>query len=299
MKLRQYEKAEALYKKLIAEKPDMLILYSQLYEVYFNEGKKAETLAMARQIRDSLDKLSGIFAIGVYYSRTGKMDSAVYYYQLAKTSANCMICDNNIGLLYYVNNKIDSARKYFNLARAADTTNSFPMFNLATIDAAEGKYRTAIDGFLRSINYCPSFTDAFVIHLDLYFKKSYTVTDSSLYRDFRDKAFTFDLQYLNYIAILYCALRDPELSEKKEALDYVFSMMYSFKDEEVLTWYHHACFKALKKDKAGALESIERSLKLGFGNYFMLTSDDDLALIRDTPEFKALLKKYFPDKTRK
>jgi len=42
-----------------------------------------------------------------------------------------------------------------------------------------------------------------------------------------------------------------------------------------------------------ALESLEKSLKLGFGSYFQLMNDADLDFIRQLPEFKALLRQYF------
>ena len=67
----------------------------------------------------------------------------------------------------------------------------------------------------------------------------------------------------------------------------------------VWTWYHHACWKSLSKDKTATLESLEKAMKLGFGDYFMLTSDNDLSFIRATPEFSAMMKKYFPDKIKK
>ncbi|MBL0273731.1 MAG: hypothetical protein IPQ06_11825 [Chitinophagaceae bacterium] len=113
--------------------------------------------------------------------------------------------------------------------------------------------------------------------------KHYTVKDSSLYREFRDKAFQYDLQYLGYLSVLYCFMRDSILINSTKAFDYIFPELFNFKDESVFTWYHHACYKALIADKQTALESLEKSLKLGFGTYFMLTSDDDLASIRNEP----------------
>ncbi len=301
-KLKQYDKAEELFNKLIAQKREPLMVRSQLFELYAAEGKYKDALACAYKIRDSLDRFSGLFAIGLFYARASNMDSAVYYYQQAKAIAKYpAICDNNIGQMYFVNHKIDSARRYFNMSLEADTTNPFPMYNLANLDFNRGEYRSAINGYIKSIGYAQTFssTEAFVTHIDLHFGKRYTVTDSSLFREFSNTAFQFDLQYAGYLSILYCLLRDPQHSGNIKGIEYILNQMFTFKDEDVFTWFHHACYKALKNDKAAALESIEKSLKLGFGNYFMLTSDDDLSLIRDTPEFKALLAKYFPDQPKK
>ena len=106
------------------------------------------------------------------------------------------------------------------------------------------------------------------------------------------------MQYISFLYILYTYIRVPGLINNTENTTYIFDQLFNYKQHEVLTWYHHACYKALKQDKNGALESLENSLRLGFGNYFILTSDNDLSLIRNTPEFKLLLKKYFPDKVK-
>jgi tetratricopeptide (TPR) repeat protein/uncharacterized caspase-like protein len=297
MKLNQHDKAQAIFEALVKQYPEMVQLRSQLFQTYFNGNKLNEALACAKTITDSLDKVIGYFTTGMYYSRTDNMDSAVYYYRLSKTLfSGCATCDNNTGQTYFVHGNIDSARYYFNLAIAADSTDPFPYFNLATIDAVNGDYRNAIYKFATSIDYTPSFKEAFVTHLELYYNKHYTVTDSSAYNEFRKKSFPFNLQHIGYTSILYCFLRDAELKNDTTRLELVFTKLFNIKDHDVYSWYHHACYKALKQDKNAALESIEKSLKLGFGNYFMLTSDDDLSLIRDTPAFKELLKKYFPDK---
>ena len=72
--------------------------------------------------------------------------------------------------------------------------------------------------------------------------------------------------------------------------------MKNYKEYDVYTYYHYACYKCLQKSQTEALENLEKSLALGFGNYFMLTSDEDLEYIRSTPQFIGLLKKYFPGK---
>ncbi|MEO6612116.1 MAG: caspase family protein [Chitinophagaceae bacterium] len=299
-KLKQFDKAGVLFKKLIQERPDIVALHSELFETYFKAGRFPEALGCARYILNSVDKLTGLFTLGIYYSQRDNIDSAVYYYhRTIELSGGLDIVNNNIGHIYFVHGQVDSARRYFNLALAADSTNAFPHFNLATIDAVNGDYRKAINGFARSIDYAPSFTEAFVTHLELYFNKTYTVTDTKLYKEFQAKSYQFDLQYVGYLSVLYCCIRDTTLLHNTKAFDYVFPQMFHYKDNDVLTWYHHACYKALIKDKKTALESLEKSLKLGFGNYFMLTSDNDLAFIRDSPEFNALLRQYFPAEVKK
>ncbi|HAD14196.1 MAG TPA: hypothetical protein DCF33_17360 [Saprospirales bacterium] len=53
-----------------------------------------------------------------------------------------------------------------------------------------------------------------------------------------------------------------------------------------------------KKDIPKALEYLQQSLEQGFSNFKLLKNDPDFAPLHNMPEFKALLKKYFPDQVK-
>jgi len=256
-------------------------------------GKKEDAMQTARRIV-TLDSMNGEFIIGTYYSRMNNVDSAVYFYKRAIRLFDCSICNNNIGHIYFVNNQLDSARRYFNITLAEDSTNPFPLFNLATLDALDRNFEKAANGFAKAIDNSTAFNEAFVTHLELYFNKTYTVKDSSLYYVFSRKTFMFEMQYIAFNSLLYCFMRDSVSLHTNQVFEYIFPKMFAFKDYDMFTWYHHACYKALLNDKTAALQSLEKALKLGFGTYFLLVADNDLAPIRNTKEFKALLLKYFP-----
>jgi hypothetical protein len=91
----------------------------------------------------------------------------------------------------------------------------------------------------------------------------------------------------------------PGLIDSTVYVNFLFDQLFFFKQHEAITWFHHACYQSLNYNKEGALESLEKSLKLGFGNYLLIILDRDLDLIREMPEYKALLQKYFPEETKK
>ena len=301
MKLKQYEKAQPIFEKLIADSSHIVDLYWQMAETCFNLNDKPSSLAWIKKIIGSVrDTASGYFFTGVYYSKTNNLDSAIRYYSLArKYYKTCPICDNNIGHIYLVNNRMDSARRYFNLLVAADSTDPFANFNLGTIDVMNGDYYKAINRFIYTISYSLPFLEGFITHFEIYFNKQYHISDTKLYNEFRNRVYTFNMQYAGYLFILYCYLRDARLSGLTDKIDLIFSWLFNYKEYDVFTWYHHACYKAMKGDKVAALESLEKALKLGFGTYFSLMSDGDLDSVRDTPEFKNLIRNYFPDKVHK
>lgn len=107
------------------------------------------------------------------------------------------------------------------------------------------------------------------------------------------------MQYCSYVSIFYAYIRMPDLIDSTDIINNFFELLLNYKQEDVWTWYHHACWKSLQGDKEATMESLEKSMKLGFGDYFMLTNDNDLSYIRTTPEFSIMMNKYFPDKWKK
>jgi tetratricopeptide (TPR) repeat protein/uncharacterized caspase-like protein len=298
-KLKQFDKSENLFEGLLKTYPDDVNIKLQLSDLYWNNNKIQQSLILIDQmIASENNKMVGYFSKGLYYSRANKPDSAVYFYNQAKKYFNgyCSICDNNIGHIYFVNNQVDSARKYFLQVLAQDSTYPFAQFNMGVIEQKEVKPSDAIKRFYSTILHSTASTDGFITNLQLYFGKTYQIINQKEFNEFRQKSHTLNMQYLSFLYILYTYIRIPGLIDNTENTTYLFDQLFNYKQHEVLTWYHHGCYKALKQDKNGALESLENSLRLGFGNYFMLTSDNDLSFIRNTSEFKLLLKKYFPDK---
>lgn len=59
--------------------------------------------------------------------------------------------------------------------------------------------------------------------------------------------------------------------------------------------YQIACLYSVAGESAKALDALEQGFKKGFDTYDWILVDEDLDNIRDLPEFKALMKKYFPD----
>ena len=299
-KLKEYTKAEMLLKTLIDSYPEKGFLYTLLCDVYFDDNNKSESLLWAKKaLNFSTTKSEGYFDIAVYYQKMKNLDSAKYYYELSRADDPAdMTIDNNIGYAYLLNQNLDSALFYLNRLYKVDSTFPYVNFNLATIDLMQEKYYAAMLKFVKVIDYSSSNEEVFITDLELYFNKKYHINDVNQFNEFRNKVYEFNIQYMSYVSVLYCYLREPRLFTIDDKIALIFSRMKSYSEYDGYTYYHYACYKALQKNKKEALENLQKSLELGFGNYFMVTSDADLDYIRDTPEFTDLLKKYFPDKAR-
>ena len=300
-RLKQYDKAEILLLAVQKNYPEDVSIKSQLIDLYENTNRPGKALLLINEIIASeKDRVTGYFIKGIHFSRANIPDSAVYYYTKAKKTYTgySPVFDNNIGVTYFTHNQPDSAKKYFSMILNKDSTEPFANFNLAIIEIKEDNLPTAFEKLSKTITYSTVNTEGFVTNMPLYFGKTYSNASKTEMNDFRKTVFTFNMPYLSYLAILYAYIRIPGLINNTANIDWVFEQLFNYKQQDIYTWYHLACYNALKKDKSAALENIEKALKLGFGNYFILTQDDDLNFIRNTPEFAALLQKYFPAKNR-
>lgn len=301
--LKQYDQAEKQFETLLLKFSGDLDMEERLIEIYLdnNETKKANSL-IDQLIKTDSTKSAGYFEKGFVYGKEFNVDSAVYYYELARKymAGYCSFCDNNIGQAYFVTGRTDSARKYIQRILSHDSTFSFAHFNLGTIDQMDGNLRKAIHEFYLAAKNSPASLEGFISNLQLHFGKTYDTTDRLSYQKLAKESFIFNMQYVSYLSMLLAYIREPGHLDSTKVIDLFFDQqLFTYKSYEDFTWFQNACYKALRKDTTGALESLEKSLKLGFGNYFMLTCDNDLAILRDTPEFKALVQKYFPDKPAK
>lgn len=300
--LKQYDKAEKMFGSLMKEYPDIPDFKLQLIEVYRENNKPEQALSLADSlIAVDSTRMQGYFSKGVIHSTLINVDSAVYYYGQARkySPVYCSLCDNNTGQIYFVTGQTDSARKYFKRVLDHDSTYPFAHFNLGTIYLKEGDLSSAIREFFATVDNSTSSLQGFVTNMQLYLGKSYDTTDAAAYKKFTRQTFVFNMQYLSYLSAMYMYIRVPGLIDSTASINYLFDQLFTYKSHDDFTWYHNACYKAMKKDKAGALESLEKSLKLGFGNYFMLTNDKDLSILWNDPAYEALVKKYFPDKSGK
>ncbi|HUR65415.1 MAG TPA: caspase family protein [Chitinophagaceae bacterium] len=294
LKMGHYEKAEPIFLQM----GDKL----SLFDLYLKRNDHQKALAIATDfINDSMTRRDGYFMKGICFVYEDQLDSSVYYYNRCKelSAANRDVCDNNIGHIYFVHGQVDSARKYFQQVISQDSTYTHSLFNLGVIEAAENNPQAAIESFYKAVINASGTLEGFVGNLQLYFGKKYHMVNPGEFEKFRRKIYTFNMQYLSYLGILYTYIRVPGMIEKKDNVDYLFLQLSMYPQHEMLTWYHKACYYAMIKNKTKALESLEKALAMGFGSYFQVSSDMDLDIIRDSPGYTTLLKKYFPVEARK
>lgn len=297
-RINQFEKAEALFREIADKYPGSLYIWYTA-DALLSMNKPDEARKEIGKILALGDTSNYLFYLGIFNAKRDLNDSAIYYYKLTRArEPACDFCDNNIGHMFLVTHRLDSATFYFRRAMANDEKSAFPNFNLGTIETLKENFGEAINYFIVCIDNTTENQECIVTHSDLYFNKTYINTDNEQFKQFSKRVYIYKIQYLSYLSILYCYLRDEDLKKKSDKIDLIFSYMFKSKEFDMYTWYHYACWKSLNKDMATALESLEKSLVAGFGSYYQISNDKDLDYIRDSQRFKDLLKKYFPEEVR-
>ena len=81
------------------------------------------------------------------------------------------------------------------------------------------------------------------------------------------------------------------LGYKDEAFEWINRILSTSPDAEGI-YYDKACLLALIGNKEEALKSIEKALELGYNYFAHIKKDNDLQILRQEPEFIALIEKY-------
>ena len=69
--------------------------------------------------------------------------------------------------------------------------------------------------------------------------------------------------------------------------------------QNYLLFYNNACLYSLANNLEKAIEQLEISINKGYKDYGWMQQDTDLDNIRNTPEFKELMQKHFPNQHKK
>jgi tetratricopeptide (TPR) repeat protein len=117
---------------------------------------------------------------------------------------------------------------------------------------------------------------------------------------------------LNIIQDIVNALKDYETASKLSPMNYVIYYNWGtiliiqkkYKEaikklkkaieinpNHAIVYYNMACIYSLKRNKKKAIEYLKKALKKGFNNFIWMSKDTDLDYVRNTSEYKKLIKK--------
>ncbi|HEY5464975.1 MAG TPA: tetratricopeptide repeat protein [Hanamia sp.] len=334
--LKKPDSAKAYFNKTISIDPESTYAFYNLGVLFYKQNQYdsariyyCKALSIDPNYTYAYNELANIFTIGKQF------DSArIYYGKAIEMDSKFTEAYYNLGVLFYNQNKFDSAREYYNKAIAidADYANAYNgigniFFKQKEYDSAMMYYRTVIPLDSLNLNAYNLLSACLGIKVQIdssaYVLKQiikHKIADSSTFRigiiisNYYQEQKSFDKEIditqllYNYDSAYHIAGVDS--SQKANLLNnlayaYVFNgqadqSKYYYTKAGFLDYYYYnmACMKSLDKKTKEALENLELSFKNGFNDFDHIQEDTDLDNIRNTDEFKQLLKKYFPGKAK-
>ncbi len=238
----------------------------------------------------------------------GFMSKALFFESIA------LLWNNIDSLQEVVLHKMDTAITYDPYAAYLFNTRSQAHFSL-------GEYQQALSDAIKASELSPAYALPYQLMGDIYialkeynsaiaaFNKLYPINDpdwtlrasvgkgvSYYYLGLLDSAgYYFDkpiegktrISQTTAIARRFASLKDYDQAIRY----YNEALKLGSTDKYVI--YNLACCYSLLNDKLNAIKYFEESIKAGFDSLAHIEIDTDLDNIRSTPEFKALMKKYF------
>jgi len=147
-----------------------------------------------------------------------------------------------------------------------------------------GDMEGAVEDLSMSIVLDPNYAYAYASRGDIYMKQGKSdlaIADFTKVIELEDTPDKFECVHYAYHG----------LGEDDKAIA-VMDSIIARDTNDWHSYYDAACLYSRMKNKDKALESLGKSLELGFTRFAHLERDADLDFIRETPEYKALLAKY-------
>lgn len=218
------------------------------------------------------------------YSELGAQEDALRMIDLAIAS------DSTSSEYHY-----DKADILYYMGKGKEAIGEMTVYIEAEPDWAGGYYRRGfykdnmgdVDGAIEDYSYSimlkPDFAYSYLGRADMYLRKGE--------RDLANRDYEQVIKMDTIIGNNNCAhYAYYALGMKDKALEFTNRILE--KNKNPGNWYDAACLSARMGDKEKALEYLRKCLDMGYNKLVHIHLDDDMNLIRQTPEFISMMKEY-------
>ncbi len=179
---------------------------------------------------------------------------------------------------------VDSAIHVWDKVLSAIPEYGFGYYRRGWFKELSGDFDGAIEDLTTCVVLDPEESYAYQTRGDIYLKqgkRELAEADFKKVIEIEDKPEKYDCIHYAYQGL-------GQYEKAIAAMDSIIA-----RDEEKAgNYYDAACLYARMGDKHRALEYLEKSLELGYRRFSHMERDADMDLLRDTEEYKALIRKY-------
>lgn len=257
-----------------------------MYEGKKNYGKAIENYIETNKRNASPAILS---RISQCYSEMGQFEKALNNIDQALNidSTDLSFLERKANILYEMGNARAAIDAYTQLL-SQQPEYSYGYYRRGWFKELSGDFEEAIEDLSMCIVLDPEESYAVEARGDIYMKQGKKELAEA---DFK-RVIEIENTPEKYNCIHYAYQGLGQYDKAIEMMDIIIA-----RDEDRAgSYYDAACLYARMDRKQKALEYLEKSLELGYRRFAHIARDQDMDIIRDMDEFKALIKKYRQDK---
>lgn len=219
------------------------------------------------------------------YSQMGQYENALSSINQALNmdSTDLVNLERKANILYEMGNA-KSAIDVYTQVLTTQPEYAFGYYRRGWFKELSGDFDGAIEDLSMCIVLDPEESYAIEARGDIYLKQGKKELAEA---DFR-KVIEIEDSPEKYSCIHYAYQGLGQYDKAIEMMDTIIAR----NEDRAGSYYDAACLYARMERKQKALEYLEKSLELGYRRFAHIARDQDLDLIRDMEEFKAMIKKY-------
>ena len=237
-------------------------------------------------IRIKPDYTKAYINVGNAMQRQERTDEAINYYREAiRLGPSFAAVHNNLGNILAKQNKIQEAIYHYTEALRLEPDSAGTHYNLAIALDSQGNIPEAVHHYTEALRLNPAFADA---HYDLgvAFQKQARL-DEAISHFKQALKIQPDLnRALNHLALTYAAARQYE-----NALA-AFKKIADLQPDNASHSYNIACMYALQNNTKESIGWLKKAVAQGYQNWEIIKTDKDLENIRNSEEYRQLIKDH-------
>lgn len=269
-----------------AKAPNEMVWPYMLGYVAANNRKDYDKAIRYFREANEIDTSPGIYSsIADCFAQKGDLQQAIKEINraLELDSTRVTLLDKRADFYYEVGN-INAVIAEYDKMIVLNPDFEYAYYSRGWIKFLKGDLDGALEDLTMSIALDPKHVHSYVIRGDIYMKQGETGLGEADYR----KVIELEDTPEKYDCIQYAY---HGLGQDEKALEVMEQIIQNDTTDEG-NYYDAACLYGRMGNREKSLEYLEKALEKGYNSFMHLTLDSDMDLIRDTEEYKSLLKKY-------
>ncbi len=266
-------------------KPDYAEAHYNLGNALYSQGRTEEAVEhyiIALRIKPDYEKAHNNLGLALY-NQDRTEEAIKHYLQALRIKPDSVSAHNNLGAALFRKGQIEKAVEHFKMALKVAPDYDDLRINLKKTLALLKEIDEAIAEIQKALKINPYDPELYYNLGDLFYRKGDLDKAIAQYQ----KALSIQpesVPALNRLAIIF------SIQNKYDKALSLFKQIVTLHPDSAETYYNIACMYSKKQNTEESIAWLKKAIKKGYNNWNQIKTDKDLENIRNTADFKALIK---------